>query len=146
MEPYLWIVWLVVFLVAVIIEATTLEIVSIFFAIGSVISLIISFIPGVEWWIQLIVFVVISGASLIGVRPLATKLLNKEKRSTNIDELIGKHVTIIDEDDDDLYETKVNGLIWRVMNIDENEKLAKNDKVEVISIKGNKLIVRKVEK
>ena len=146
MEQYMWIVWLVVFALSIIIEASTTELVSIFFGIGSVIALIISFIPGVTWWVQLIIFVVISGVSIIGLRPLVTKLLNKEKRATNVDDFIGKRVNIIDEENDGIYEAKVNGLIWRVINIKEEEKLAKDDKVEIVSINGNKLVVRKVEK
>ena len=78
MEQYMWIVWLGVFVISIVIEATTAELVSIFFATGSVIALIISFIPGVEWWVELIVFVVVSGASLLGLRPLVNRLLKKE--------------------------------------------------------------------
>lgn len=145
MFEYMWAIWLGVFVISVIIEATTTELVSIFFAFGSVVTLIISFIPGVSWWIQLIIFVAISGASLIGLRPLMHKFLNKEKRQTNVDELIGKKISIIDENNDGYYEAKINGIIWRVININEEEKLKLEDKVEIVSINGNKLVVRKVK-
>ncbi|MBE6141944.1 MAG: NfeD family protein [Erysipelotrichaceae bacterium] len=146
MEQYMWIVWLAIFVVAIIIEATTTELVSIFFCFGSIIALIISFIPGASWWIQLIVFIVVSGASLLGLRPLVHKYFNKEKRNTNVDELIGKKITILDLNKDNLYEAKVNGLVWRVTTVDEEEQLKENDKAEVVAISGNKLVVRKVEK
>ena len=146
MEQYMWIVWLAIFVVAIIIEATTTELVSIFFCFGSIVALIISFIPGASWWVQLIVFIVVSGASLLGLRPLVHKYFNKEKRNTNIDELIGKKITILDLDKDNLYEAKVNGLVWRVTTVDEEEQLKENDKAEVVAISGNKLVVRKVEK
>lgn len=145
MFEYMWAIWLGVFVISIIIEATTTELVSIFFAFGSVVTLIISFIPGVSWWIQLIIFVAISGASLIGLRPLMHKFLNKEKRQTNVDELIGKKISIIDENNDGCYEAKINGIIWRVININEEEKLKLEDKVEIVSINGNKLVVRKVK-
>lgn len=146
MEQYMWIVWLAIFVVAIIIEATTTELVSIFFCFGSIVALIISFIPGASWWVQLIVFIVVSGASLLGLRPLVHKYFNKEKRNTNVDELIGKKITILDLDKDNLYEAKVNGLVWRVTTVDEEEQLKENDKAEVVAISGNKLVVRKVEK
>lgn len=146
MEQYMWIVWLAIFVVAIIIEATTTELVSIFFCFGSIVALIISFIPGASWWVQLIVFIVVSGASLLGLRPLVHKYFNKEKRNTNVDELIGKKITILDLNKDNLYEAKVNGLVWRVMTVDEEEQLKENDKAEVVAISGNKLVVRKVEK
>ena len=146
MAEYMWIVWLSVFVVALIIETTTTELVSIFFAFGAVVAMIISFIPGVEWWVQLVVFVVLSGASLAALRPIVRKYLNKEKRETNVDEFIGKKVSVIDLNNDGIPEVKLNGLIWRIEPVDEDEKVNVGDKVEIVTIKGNKLVVRKVEK
>lgn len=143
MNEYMWIIWLSVFAFAVIVEFSTTELVSLFFAFGAVIALIISFIPGVEWWVELIVFVVISGVSLFGLRPLMHRFLNKEKRSTNVDEFIGKTVTILDVNGDGYPEVKVNGLIWRVTNIKEEEKLVVGDKATILKIEGNRLVVRK---
>lgn len=144
MEQYMWAIWLGVFVISIIVEALTAEIVSIFFAAGSVIALIISFIPGVTWWIELIVFVVISAATLLGLRPLVNKLLNKEKRLTNVDEMIGKKGVMIKGCDELNYgEIKVNGVIWTAVS--EDEKIAINEKevVEIVAVKGNKLVVKK---
>lgn len=143
MAEYMWIVWLGVFALAIIVEFSTTELVSIFFAFGALIALIISFIPNVEWWVQLIIFVVISGISLIGLRPLMHKVLNKEKRNTNVDELIGKVVTVIDVNGDNYPEAKVNGLIWRLSSIKEEEVLNVGDKATILKIEGNRLVVRK---
>ena len=146
MVEYLWIVWLSIFVVALIVETGTTELVSIFFAFGALIAMIISFIPGVEWWVQLIIFVVLSGVSLAALRPVVKKYLNKEKRDTNVDEYIGKKVNVIDVNNDGYPEVKLNGLIWRIEPVDEEEKVEVGEKVEIVTIKGNKLIVRKVEK
>ena len=146
MVEYLWIVWLSVFVIGLIIETGTTELVSIFFSFGALIAMIISFIPGVEWWVQLIIFVVLSGASLAALRPIVKKYLNKEKRDTNVDEYIGKKVNVIDVNNDGIPEVKLNGLIWRIEPVDEEEKIIVGEKVEIVTIKGNKLIVRKVEK
>ena len=144
MEQYMWIVWLVVFVLAVIIEATTAELVSIFFAVGAAITLIISFIPGVTWWIELIVFVVVSGASLLGLRPLMHRFLAKEGRRTNIDEMIGKKGLMIKGCDELNYgEIKVNGVIWTAMNENEKEPINEKEVVTIVAVKGNKLVVRK---
>ena len=146
MVEYLWIVWLSVFVIGLIIETGTTELVSVFFSFGALIAMIISFIPGVEWWVQLIIFVVLSGASLAALRPIVKKYLNKEKRETNVDEYIGKKTNVIDVNNDGYPEVKLNGLIWRIEPVDEEEKIVVGEKVEIVSIKGNKLIVRKVEK
>ena len=146
MVEYLWIVWLSVFVIGLIIETGTTELVSVFFSFGALIAMIISFIPGVEWWVQLIIFVVLSGVSLAALRPVVKKYLNKEKRDTNVDEYIGKKVSVIDVNNDGYPEVKLNGLIWRIEPVDEEEKVEVGEKVEIVTIKGNKLIVRKVEK
>ena len=144
MEQYMWAVWLGVFVLSIIIEAATAEVVSIFFAAGSVIALIISFIPGVTWWIELIVFVVISGAALLGLRPLANRFLKREKRSTNVDEMIGKKGVMIKGCDELNYgEIKVNGVIWTAVNEDSSKPINENEVVEIVAIQGNKLVVRK---
>jgi len=145
MAEYMWIIWLGIFVIALIVEAASTELVSVFFAFGALVAMIISFIPGVEWWVELIVFVVISGATLAALRPIVKKFLNKEKRNTNVDEFIGKRVNVIDVNNDGYPEVKVNGLIWRIESVNEEEKIEVGQKVEVVAIKGNKLVVRKVE-
>lgn len=145
MAEYMWIIWLSIFVIMLIVEASTTELVSVFFALGALIAMVISFIPGVEWWVQLIVFVVVSGATLAALRPLVKKFFNKEKRNTNVDEFIGKKLSVIDLNNDGVPEVKVNGLIWRIEGVDEEDKFNVDEKVEVVAIKGNKLVVRKVE-
>lgn len=145
MEQYMWIVWLAVFVLAIIIEATTSELVSIFFAAGALMALVISLIPNVAWWVELIVFVVVSGVSLLGLRPLMHKLLNKEKRDTNIDEIIGKKGIIIKKVDELNYgEIKVNGVIWTAISAEEKDVINENEIVTIVAVKGNKLVVKKI--
>lgn len=146
MEQYLWIIWLVVFVLALLLEWGTSELVSIWFAIGAVISLILSLIPGVAWWIQLIVFVVISAAILIFLRPFLKKLLKNSRVDTNIDEIIGKKgFMTADYTDTEVGEVKIQGVLWTAINTEENECLKKGDKVVVVAIQGNKLIVKKIK-
>ena len=140
----MWIVWLGVFVVSIIIEATTAELVSIFFTAGSLVALIVSFIPGVSWWIEVILFVVISGASLLALRPLMNKFLKREKRSTNVDELIGKSGLMIKGCDDINYgEIKVNGVIWTAVSDDDKVAIPEGERVTIVGVNGNKLIVKK---
>ena len=143
MFEYMWAVWLGVFVIMIIVEASTVELVSMFFALGSLVALIISFIPGVEWWIQLIVFVVISGVSLLGLRPLIKKYFSREKRNTNVDEFVGKKVTIVDVNGDGYPEAKLNGVLWRVSLEDEEDSIKAGEKAVVVKIEGNRLVVRK---
>ena len=146
MEQYMWIVWLAVFVLAVIIEATTAELVSIFFAIGSALTLVISFIPGVTWWIELIVFVVVSAASLLALRPVFKHLLKRNIFKSNVDSFQGKRGYVVE---DITYlipgAVKMGDVKWSAVPQDKNTTFLKGEVVEVVSINGNKLIVKKVE-
>ncbi len=146
MEQYLWIVWLVVFALSVIVEASGPNLVSVWFAVGSLISLIISFIPGVAWWVELIVFVVISAVSFIALRPVFKRFLKRNIFNTNIDSYAGKRGYVVEEIT--LLKpgsVKIGDVKWSAIPLEDNAKFEVDDVVEVVAINGNKLIVRKVE-
>jgi membrane protein implicated in regulation of membrane protease activity len=138
-------IWLGIFVVAVIVEAVTEDLVSIWFCGGSLVSLILSFIPKVPWWVEVIVFVVISAGLLLATRPLVKRLFAKNTRATNIDSYVGKHGLLIKEITTlDFGEVKINGIVWTAM-AEKNKKVAANSIVEVIAVDGNKLVIRLLE-
>lgn len=146
MEQYLWIIWLAIFALAVIIEASGPNLVSIWFAVGSLVSLIISFIPGVAWWIQVIVFVVLSVVSFIALRPIFRRFMKHNLFNTNIDSYTGKKGIVVEEITLlNPGSVKIGDVKWSAIPLDEKEKFNVNDVVEVVAISGNKLIVKKVE-
>ena len=146
MEQYLWIMWLVIFISMVVVEASGPNLVSIWFALGALVSLIISFIPGVAWWIELIVFVVVSAASLLALRPVFKHLLKRNIFKSNIDSFQGKRGYVVE---DITYlipgAVKMGDVKWSAVPQDKNTTFLKGEVVEVVSINGNKLIVKKVE-
>ncbi|MCQ2742433.1 MAG: NfeD family protein [Bacilli bacterium] len=147
MEAYMWAIWLGVFILALVIEGITTELAGVWFAFGALVAMIISFISGVPWWVQLIVFIVVSGATLACLRPVVNKFLKRDKVETNVDEMIGKVGVMVKECDElNSGEVRINGVLWTAINTDEKKPLSKGDKVEVLAIKGNKLIVKSKEK
>ena len=147
MDAYMWIVWLGVFVIALIIESLSPELVSIWFAISSLVSLIISLIPGTAWWIELIVFVVISVTTLLFLRPIIKKFMKRNVVNSNVDEMIHKKGKMVKASDElNRREVKINGVIWSAYNQDEKTPLKEGELVEVLGINGNKLIVRKIAK
>ncbi len=142
----MWIIWLAVFVIAIAIEAFTAELVTIWFALGGVIALIISFIPGAYWWIELIVFMVISVATLLCLRPLATKLLKRNLVKSNVDEMIHKKGKMIKTCDEINHgEVKINGVIWTAISAEEHQEIKEGTLVEVLAVDGNKLVVKEVK-
>ena len=145
-EQYMWIIWLVLFVAMLIIESVGPALVSIWFALGAVIALILSFIPEVSWWIEVIVFVVISIATLLALRPILKRYIKRNKFNTNIDSFAGKRGYVIE---DITYlkpgAVKIGDVSWTAIPVGKDEKIVENEIIEVVAVNGNKLVVKKVE-
>ena len=146
MEQYMWIVWLSLFVIMLVVEASGPALVSVWFSFGALVALIVSFILGVSWWIELIVFVVISAATLLALRPVFKKYLKRNSFKTNVDSFVGKRGYVI-EDITFLKPgaVKIGDVSWTAIPVDEKEKILENENIEVVAVNGNKLSVKKVE-
>ena len=146
MEQYMWIIWLVLFVSMVVVEAAGPSLVSIWFAFGALIALLVSFIPGVAWWVELIIFVVISVATLLALRPIVKKYIRRNDYKTNVDSFVGKRGYVIE---DITYlkpgAVKIGDVSWTAIPQSMDETIVENTIIEVIAVNGNKLIVKKVE-
>ena len=145
LDYYMLYVWLGVFVVALIVEGVTTELVSVWFAVGALVALPFGFFK--EFWISIIVFVVVSTVALIFTRPIVRRITQRRERKTNVDDVIGKKLkTITDITKFDAGEVKLNGIVYTAILRDNDEKTISKDKiVEVVSIKGNRLVVKEIE-
>ena len=146
MEAYMWIVWLSLFVIMLAIEAIGPELISIWFSFGALVTLIVSFIPNILWWVEVVVFVVVSLATLLALRPIFTKRFKKYTISTNVDSYTGKKGYVI-EDIEYLKPgaVKIGDIAWTAIPVDQKTVIKENEIIEVVAVSGNKLIVRKVE-
>ena len=146
METYMWVVWLGLFVLMLIVEAMGPALVSIWFSLGALIALLISFIPGIPWWVEVVVFVVISLATLLALRPLAQKYFKRNSVKTNVDSFVGKRGYVIE--DITLLKpgaVKIGDVSWTAIPQNQDDKILENEIIEVVALSGNKLIVKKVE-
>lgn len=145
-EYYMVWVWLSVFIATVIIEAITQDLVSVWFSCGSIIALILSAFPAIPWYVQLIVFAIVSSLLLVLTRPLAKRLLFNAVRYTNIDEYVGKRVKVIkDISKFEPGEVRINDVIYSASLLEEEtETIPADEVVEIVTFKGNKVVVRKI--
>jgi len=144
-EDYMIYVWLAVFLIALVVEASTQEFVSVWFSAGAIVAMCICFF--VPFYVEIIIFAVVSLAALILTRPLIKRLTARTERYTNADEFVGKRV-MLDKDVTkfEAGEIKINGVIYQaVLPEDSDEDIKKGSIVEMVALKGNKVIVRMVE-
>lgn len=135
--------WIILFLVLLLIELATVNLVSIWFAIGSLAAFITSFFTD-SILIQLLVFVVISVVSLFITLPIVKKFKSKEKIvPTNLDRVIGKEVDVVKEIKQNHYgEVEVFGTTWTATSKDTFKV---GEKAKVVKMDGVKLIVEREE-
>lgn len=139
------IMWIVIAIIAAIIEGCTPQLVSIWFAIGAVVTAIVSVFTD-NIIIQLAVFVAISVICIVVTRPLAKKLRsNTGDIPTNCDRYIGKTAEVIVDVDNTnaVGQVKVEGSVWSARS-STGEPLPAGTRVVVNSIEGVKMIVTPV--
>ena len=141
-ESILWFVLLVVFLLA---EASTVTVVSLWFAAGALAALIISFLSG-PLWLQFAVFVVVSVLLLWMLRPIIRKHFKPRVTATNIDAVIGKEGIIILPVNNMMAQGKLmlDGMEWSARS-SSGEEIPENTRVRIDRVEGVKLFVTPVE-
>jgi membrane protein implicated in regulation of membrane protease activity len=137
------IIWLVIAVVMGVTEACTVQLVSVWFAIGSAAACITSLFTD-QIYIQVIVFVVVTAIALAVTRPLVKKLKRKRPEATNADRYIGKSAVVVEAIDNDHAKglVKVDNEKWTARSVD-GQLIEPGDRVVVTAIEGVKLIVDK---
>lgn len=132
-------VWLAVVIISLVIEFLTSEVVSIWFSVGSFVALILALCNFNEA-VQVIIFVAVSLLFLVCARPFIKKWTKRNEIKTNVDSLVGR-IAIVTEDiiDGARGVVKLDSQEWSAISSDN---LTKGCKVVVLSIEGNKLIVK----
>lgn len=134
-------IWLVIFIVLVVIELLTINLVTIWFAIAVLFALIVDVIIG-NTLVDIAVFSVVSLLLLLLTKPLIKRLKVKEVEATNLDMVINK-IGVVTEDilEGKIGEVKVLGKKWSAYS---NTKVLKGERVKILSIDGVKLKVEKI--
>ena len=136
--------WIIAMVVVLVIEAVTVGIVSVWFAIGALFAMVTAML-GANLWVQITVFLVVSAIALYFTRPLVKKFVNNKVEPTNADMLIGKECRVV-ETIDNLSGTGavyVDGKTWTARTVDE-EIIPEGQLVKAERIEGVKLIVSKI--
>jgi membrane protein implicated in regulation of membrane protease activity len=137
--------WLTLFLVLAVIEAATLGLITIWFAIGALFGFF-GALAGLSFFWQVILFMLSATIFLIYTRPFAVKYLNTRTKRTNVDRLVGERGIVIEAIDavNGKGQVRVLGQVWSARTLN-GEQIDVDTKIEVQEISGVKLIVQKVE-
>ncbi len=130
--------WFVIFVLLVLIELITVNLVTIWFAIGASFAILISIFSD-SLIIQLIGFIIVSVISLIISKPVINRFRVDKLTPTNLDRVLGMSADVIkDISPDKSGQIKVLGSVWTAI-ADRSFKVG--DKVRVKKIVGVKLFV-----
>lgn len=140
MSLWTWLALIVFFLIA---EACTVVLVSIWFAGGSFVGLILAALHA-PWWLQIIGALLVSGVLIYFTRPVAMRHFNRNRVKTNISDLAGKQA-IVTESIDNLQATGqviVNGQEWSARNVADDTVIPEGAVVVIEKVSGVKLMVK----
>lgn len=135
-------IWLGITVVAAIVEAAVPALVSVWFVPGGLAALVASLF-GAPLWLQVALFLVVSGAALILTRPLVKRIQSRKTISTNADMVLGKTALVTEEINNLLGAGRVTALgnSWSARSADPESVIPSGEKVIVEKIEGVKLIV-----
>lgn len=134
-------IWIALVVVAIIVEVSTEQLVSIWFAIGGLAGIITAAF-GLNPGVQIAIALVVTLLALALTRPFVKKALNFSKVKTNTDRYLNQ-VGIVTEQINNTEEcglVKVLGSVWSARSLDGNI-IADGSEVKVIRIEGVRLIV-----
>lgn len=135
------IIWLIAAVILGVIEASTVNLITLWFAVSAlIVAIITSF--GAGPGVQITVFIIASAVLVIATRPLARRFLNRNTIATNADRIISaKGVTI--EEINGLKGTgqvKVMGQVWSAKSAN-GDNIANGTSVTIVALEGVKVVV-----
>ncbi len=135
-------IWLGVLIAALIAEAVTAGLISIWFVPGALVSMILAFCKVPEY-LQLVVFFGMSLIFLVLSRTIWKKYTAiRPVEPTNADALVGMTAVVTADihNIDAVGEVKVSGQYWSARSVRDNEIISVGTHVKVVAIEGVKLI------
>lgn len=136
-------VWVIAMVVFLVVEAVTVGLASIWFAVGALAAMFTAMV-GAVLWVQLAVFLVVSAVTLYFTRPLVKKYVNAKVQPTNADMMIGRECRVTETIDNvaGTGAVYVDGKTWTART-DDGEQIPEGELVIAERIDGVKLIVKK---
>ena len=142
MAAIVWLVLMVVFLAA---EASTVSMVSLWFAAGALIALPTA-LAGGPAWLQTLLFLAVSAGLLLALRPLVKKYLSPKLTATNVDSVVGSTglVTAAIDNVSAVGQVKLGAMEWTARST-SGQPIPVGTRVKVDKIEGVKVYVSPAE-
>ena len=135
------ILWLILMVVFLLVEAATVTMVSLWFAAGALAAMLVSLLGGAVW-LQAAVFLLASIVLLTALRPLVRKYVTPRLTATNVDSVIGSTglVTAAIDNVAASGQVKLGAMVWTARST-SGEPISEGTLVKVDRIEGVKAFV-----
>ena len=138
-----WTVWLVIVVLLTIVEAMTVNLVTIWFVISGVLAMFISFFIS-DLVSQFAVFVLGGILLMLLTKPFLEEFKKAKDESVNLERIIGMTGIVTKEIKKNVIgEVKVDGKLWSAVS---DKRITVNSEIKVEEINGVKLLVSKIPK
>lgn len=139
------IIWLILMVVFLVMEASTVTLVSLWFAAGALAAMVVSLLNG-ALWLQIVAFLAVSVVLLTALRPLVRKYITPKLTATNIDSVIGSTglVTAAIDNVTASGQVKLGAMFWTARS-SSGTPIPEGTLVRVDKIEGVKVFVSPVE-
>ncbi len=137
----LWFVLIVVFLMM---ESSTVSLISIWFSAGSLAAMITALLGG-ELWLQILLFLAVSLLLLASLRSVSRRFITPKIVKTNVDAVIGRTGPVLEAVDNiqGTGRVKLGGMEWSARST-QGAPIAAGTIVEVDRVEGVKVFVTPV--
>lgn len=139
LAPY---IWLAILVLSAIVEASTVSLVSLWFMPSALICIILSLLS-VPFYIQAIVFFIVSAVLLCFVMPVARRYMKKHIVKTNVEEITGCKGVVAEEINN--LEARgivtVNGQKWSARS-ENGETIPVGTVIEAVRVEGVKIVCK----
>ena len=134
--------WIIVLVLAVVLEAATTALVSIWFGLGAVAALVVASMTD-NVFIQLLVFTVTTTVCIAFTRPFIANLLPKKHTPTNAELNVGKSAVSIEIIDNarGTGRVKLDGVDWSAVS-EDGSVIPGDTVVTVTEVRSAKLVVK----
>lgn len=136
---YMAAVWFGFLVLFIWMEASTVTMISAWFALGALASMITALCGG-ELWLQIVIFFAVSITFLLMLRPLARKHFTPKIVKTNVDSIIGTQGVVLEDIDNIAAQgrVKLGSMEWSARSTNgapiPSDSLVKVDRIEGVKV------------
>ena len=139
------ILWLFLLAAFLAVEASTVTVISLWFAAGALVALVVNLMGGGIWF-QVSMFLVVSTILLVALRPLVRKYFTPKVTRTNVDSVIGSSglVTVAIDNVQALGQVKLGAMYWTARST-SGAPIPEGTLIRVDRVEGVKVFVTPAE-